>query len=146
MLAGIEGLSGAFKNLGMVGADAFSNLLGQVSHGEISGLATLLGGPMAGSVTKVAEQLLEFSHAQSEATIKNAAMAKQFGTTPEIMQGIGAAMSDAGVSSQTFERLVNRMSQRVAQDYSGHDEEISGRTTQLLRRLRLQGERCAGGI
>jgi len=32
--------------------------------------------------------------------------------------GIKSAMGDAGVSSQSFERLVNRMSQRVASDYA----------------------------
>jgi hypothetical protein len=44
-------------------------------------------------------------------------MAKEFGTTPAVMQGLKSSFEEAGVSGQGFERLVNRMSRQVATDY-----------------------------
>ena len=44
-------------------------------------------------------------------------MAKEFGTTAPVMQGMKSSFEEAGVSGAGFERLVNRMSRQVATDY-----------------------------
>ena len=115
---GIGGLNKAFSDLSTVGAQAFSQIAGSVVSGNLTGLATLIGGPLAGSITQAVETLSQFTDAQSAATLKTAAMAREFGTTPQAIQGMSAAFGEAGISSQSFERLVTRMSTRVVTDYA----------------------------
>ena len=115
---GIKGLDDAFKNIGTTAAASFAQILSGVTSGNLTGLATLMGGPVAGSFTAAAEQISAFIDQQDAAILKTASMAKQFGSTPIEIQGMSAALGEAGVSSQRFERLVTRMSQRVATDYA----------------------------
>lgn len=115
---GIEGLNTAFKNIGTTAAQSFSQILSSATSGNLTGLATLMGGPVAGSFTQAAEQLSQFIDQQDAAILKTASMARAMGTTPEVIQGMGAALGEAGVSASGFERLVNRMSTRVATDYA----------------------------
>ena len=115
---GIKGLDDAFKNIGTTAAASFAQILSGVTSGNLTGLATLMGGPVAGSFTAAAEQISAFIDQQDAAILKTASMAKQFHTTPDVIQGMSAALGEAGVSTQGFERLINRMAQRVATDYS----------------------------
>ena len=114
---GIGGLTKAFSDLNTTGAEAFAQIARQASSGDLTGLATLFGGKIAGGVVEAGKALGEFMEAQTEAGIRNAAMAKQFGTTPGVMQDIKESFESAGVSTQGFQRLVSRMSRQVQTDY-----------------------------
>jgi hypothetical protein len=115
--AGVGDLSKALQDLSITGANAFSQIARGASSGDLTGLATLMGGPVAGSVAEASKALFSFMETQTAAGIKNAAMAKEFGTTAPVMQGMKSSFEEAGVSGAGFERLVNRMSRQVATDY-----------------------------
>ena len=114
---GIPDLTKGLSDLSATGAEAFAQIARGASNGDITGLATLLGGRLAGSVAEAGRALYEFTETQTAAGLKNAAMAKEFGTTPAVMQGLKSSFEEAGVSGAGFERLVNRMSRQVASDY-----------------------------
>ena len=114
---GIGGLTKAFSDLNTTGAEAFAQIARQASSGDLTGLATLFGGKIAGGVVEAGKALGEFMEAQTEAGIRNAAMAKQFGTTPAVMQDMKEGFASAGVSGESFSRLISRMSRQVQTDY-----------------------------
>ena len=114
---GIPDLTKAFGDLNATGAQAFAQIARSASSGDITGLATLLGGRLAGSVAEAGKALFDFTEQQTQAGIRNASMAKEFGTTPAVMQGLKSSFEEAGVSGQGFERLVNRLSRQVSTDY-----------------------------
>ena len=137
--SGIGGLSKAFSDLSSTGAEAFANIAKSAAAGDITGLATLLGGRFAGSVAEAAKTITNFAITQDSAVASNAAMAKEFGTTPEIMQGIKDSFAGAGISAGGFERLVNRMSRQVVNDYSSMMANLrTDNDTQEKAALRLQ--------
>src|SRR5208282_6425189 len=85
---GIGGLSKAFSDLSTVGSEAFANIAKSAASGDITGLATLVGGPVAGSFAEAGKALGEFMEKQDAAILKNVAMAKELGTTPDVVQGL----------------------------------------------------------
>ena len=126
-------------DLSSTGAEAFANIAKSAAAGDITGLATLLGGRFAGSVAEAAKTITNFAITQDSAVASNAAMAKEFGTTPEIMQGIKDSFAGAGISAGGFERLVNRMSRQVVNDYSSMMANLrTDNDTQEKAALRLQ--------
>lgn len=114
---GVPDLTQAFSDLNIVSAQAFSQIVRAASSGDLTGIATMMGGPVAGGVAEATKSLFSFMETQSAAGLRNAAMAKQFGTTPGVMQDMSHAFEEAGVSGSGFGRLVNRMSRQVATDY-----------------------------
>ena len=136
---GIKGLSGAFDNLGRSGSAALAQILNDAVNGNLTGLATLMGGPVAGSVVTATKAFSEFIGSQDRAIVSNASLAKALGTTPDVVQGISESLNGAGVSTRGFERLVNMMSRRVTDDYSSMMKNIrTDSDTAASASLRLQ--------
>ena len=121
---GIEGLNDAFKNIGTSAAQAFSQILSSAATGNLTGLATLMGGPVAGGMAQAAESLGNFMKTQDEAIVRNAAMAREFGTTPQVMDGVTQAFNEVGVSGDAVARMVNRMSREIANDHAAMTKNI----------------------
>lgn len=139
---GIGGLNKAFSDLNTVSAQAFANIARSAATGDLTGLATMMGGPVAGSFVEAGRAIGQFIETQDGAILKNAAMAREFGTTPVAMQGIKEGFEGAGVSAQGFERLVNRMSRQVQNDYTDMTRNIrTDSDTQEGAVLRLQAAR-----
>jgi hypothetical protein len=137
--AGIGSLTKAFGDLNTVSAQAFAQIAKSAAGGDITGLATMMGGPVVGSFVQAAESIGEFVKTQDSAILKTAAMAREFGTTPAAMQGIQEGFEGAGVSATGFERLVNRMSRQVQNDYAEMTRNIrTDSDTQEGAVLRLQ--------
>jgi hypothetical protein len=137
--SGVGSLTKAFADLSATGANAFAQIAQEATSGNITGLATLIGGRFAGSVAAAGKVLGEFALSQSSAAASNAAMAKEFGTTPEVMQGVKESFEGAGISSNGFMMLVNRMSRQVVNDYAGMMASLrTDNDTQQKATLRLQ--------
>jgi len=60
---GIGGLTKAFSDLNTTGAEAFAQIARQASSGDLTGLATLFGGKIAGGVVEAGKALGEFMEA-----------------------------------------------------------------------------------
>ena len=116
--AGLGGLNKAFSDLNTVSAQAFAQIAKSAATGDFTGLATMVGGPVVGAFVQGAESIGEFVKSQDSAILKTAAMAREFGTTSGVMAGIQEGFEGAGVSAGGFERLVNRMSRQVQNDYA----------------------------
>src|SRR6185312_732076 len=123
--SGVVGLSDAFKDLSNTGAEAFAQIARGVSSGDITGLATLLGGRLGGSVAEAGKAFANFIETQDRVILQNAALAKELGTTPAVVQSLRDGFEGAGVSGAGFERLLGRMSRRISTDYPDMMRNIS---------------------
>lgn len=124
-IEGAEEVAAAFKHIGETGAEAFSRILEQVSHGEFSGLATMVGGELAGSFTKAAESVGEFVHAQAEAIEKLGNLAEASGTTITKFEGLEAIFASVGISTQGFSRSMGQLAQTVSSSWSSIQQSVS---------------------
>ncbi len=137
--SGIAGLSKAFSDLSMVGADAFANIARSATSGDLTGIATLFGGPVAGSFVQAGKALGEFIQQQDAVILSNASMAKELGTTPQVVQGLKEGFESAVVSAGGFQRLVSQVSRQTANDYSSMMRNIrTDNDTQEKASLRLE--------
>lgn len=114
----------AFKRLGETGAEAFSKIIEAASHGNFTGLASLVGGEIGGSFAEAAKSILEFAEAQSRAIEKTEALSEVFGTTLAQTAGLQEAFAAAGIGVNTLDRLMQRMSMNIAQNWSHIQDSI----------------------
>lgn len=114
----------AFKHLGEVGAEAFAQIFESASKGEFTGLATLIGGELAGGFTKAAEAALEFVHSQGEAVQKLAELAEASGSTLSQFEGLSEAFASVGISTQAFERSMGHLAQMVNNSWSSIQQSV----------------------
>lgn len=150
----------ALKHLGEVGAKAFADILEAATHGDFTGLATMVGGELAGSFVKAASSVVEFVDecAQAVETLSNLAAAT--GQSLPALEGLKDAFASVGVSTQGFERSIGRLAQTIGNDWasiqksvrtSGLDQEKSmmgvqdaaDNTEKAYKRLQKVGEDAA---
>src|ERR1035437_4421535 len=81
----------AFQHIAEAGAAAFAQIAEAAAQGDFTGLATLVGGPVAGAFVKAAESALAFVHSQAEIAETMSNIASVTGTSVEQFQGLQAA-------------------------------------------------------
>lgn len=131
-IEGAEEVQQALKNIGETGAQAFAQIVEAASHGDFTGLVTMIGGNVAGAFTEAAKSVIEFADAQAEAIEKTNALSEVFGTTLEQTAGLKEAFAGAGVSASGLDRLMQRMSMNTARNW--------GQIQQSMREAGTQSE------
>lgn len=106
------------KNMETVAAESFTKIIESASKGDFTGLATQLGGPVAGAFAEATKSALEFVKGQAEAVERLDDLAKAAGTSYSAMQGLEAAFAAGGVGAAGFERSMAHMAQTVNQAWT----------------------------
>lgn len=127
----------ALRQLGEVGAKAFADILEAATHGDFTGLATMVGGELAGSFVKAASSVVEFVDecAQAVETLSNLAAAT--GQSLPSLEGLKDAFASVGVSTQGFERSIGRLAQTIGNDWAAIQKSV--RTSGLDQEKAMMG-------
>lgn len=116
-IEGGDEAAAALKNIGEVGAAAFAQIAEAASHGDFTGLATLVGGDLAGAFTKVTQTVLEMVHGIAEAVDTMQNLANASGATLSQFEGLQEAFASAGISATGFDRSMARLAQTISQSW-----------------------------
>ena len=116
----------ALKAMETTAAESFTKIVEAASKGDFTGLATQLGGPVAGSFAEATKAALEFVKGQAEAAERLDDLAKAAGTTYAAMQGLEGAFAAGGVGAAGFERSMAHLAQTVNQAWT--EIQRNGRT------------------
>jgi len=134
-ITGTEEAKAALKDIGDTGAEAFTKIIEAAGKGDFTGLATAIGGRVAGSLTEAVEAGLEFVHAMSEMVEKTEALSQVFGTTIEETSGLREAFAEAGVSATTLDRVMQRMSASVSNNWAAIEKNIRESATNAAKAM-----------
>jgi hypothetical protein len=124
---GTEEGQAALRQLGEIGAEAFAQIAEAASHGDFTGIATAIGGELAGAFTKAAQEAVEFVHSTAEVAEQLNNLSSISGLSVNQLQALAAQFAIAGVGTQGFERSMVRLSVTIAQSWAAIQE--SARTT-----------------
>lgn len=121
-IEGGEEAERALRSLGEVGAFAFERIAEAATKGDFTGLATLVGGEVAGAFTKAAEAVLDFVDSQAHAIETLSNLAEASGTSLSQILGIKDAFASVGISANGFERSMGRLAVTVGNMWSSIEE------------------------
>src|SRR5208282_3784446 len=114
----------AFRDLGATGAEAFAKIAQAAASGNLVGLTAMVGGQLPASFVQLAESVGSFAEAESRAIETTSALASVFGTTLSGVAGLQEAFANAGVSATGLDRLMQRMSMSIAQNWASIQQGI----------------------
>jgi hypothetical protein len=114
----------AFQHIAEAGAAAFAQIAEAAAQGDFTGLATLVGGPVAGAFVKAAESALAFVHSQAEIAETMSNIASVTGTSVEQFQGLQAAFATAGISTRGFDMSMGRLAMTIGNSWSHIQESV----------------------
>ena len=117
-IEGADEAQEALRQLGEVGANAFAQIAEAATSGNFTGLATLVGGEVAGAFTEAAHAVLEFVDAQASAIETLSNLSEATGTTLPQIEGIKDAFASVGISTNGFERAMGRLAITIGQTWS----------------------------
>lgn len=123
-IVGADEAQAALRQLGEVGAEAFSKIAEAASEGDFTALATMFGGELAGSFTKAASEAMEFVHSVSESVEILENLSAATGMSVNELQGLGEAFASAGIGTRGFERSMTRLSMTIAQSWASIQESV----------------------
>jgi hypothetical protein len=118
LLQGDSELLHALEKIGSQGAEHIAKLAEACEKGASPMEA--LGGSIAiveAAIATATVALVAFIETQNEAILKTAFLAEAMGTTASAIQGVEAAFAAAGVSVQTTEKFMNRLTVSIAQQW-----------------------------
>lgn len=108
----------ALRELGVIGAEAFSKIIQAASGGNFTGLATMIGGELAGALTEATQKVLEFVSAQAELVETLSSLAEATGMTVPQIEGLKDAFASVGISTNGFERAIGRLAITIGNQWS----------------------------
>lgn len=108
----------ALNNLAATGAEAFAKIAEAASSGDFTGLATMLGGPVAGAITKIVELTIEWIDTSAQAVAATAAVGEAFGTTYSQTQELATGFAAVGVTGEQLQRAMQRTASEIARSWS----------------------------
>jgi|SRR5579864_1146502 len=123
-IVGADEAAAALRNIGEVGAEAFANIARAAAQGDFTGLATLVGGEVAGSFTEAAKAILEFVDAQAHAAEVLSSLANATGMTVPEIEGLKDAFASVGISTNGFERAIGRLAITIGQEWSNIQQQV----------------------
>lgn len=123
-LEGHEDVKKGLKEIGVVGVEAFTQILEAASHGDFAGVIGMAFGKIAETAYKAGEVILEFAEKETKLIETTAALGNAFGASLEEMAGMREAFAAGGISAQGFERLVQRMAMTVGRSWQHIQQEI----------------------
>jgi hypothetical protein len=126
-IEGGEEAANALRNIGAVGAQAFSQIFEAASQGDFTALAGLVGGPLAEAFTKAAESALQFVRSEAEAVEATANIASLSHETIGAMEGIQTAFASVGINATGFQRSMGILSMSIGRMWS--EIQASARTS-----------------
>lgn len=114
----------ALRSIGEAGAAAFAQITEAAAHGDFAGLATLVGGELAGSFTRAAQSILEFVDAQAHAAEVLSSLADATGMTVPEIEGLKDAFASVGIGANGFERAIGRLAITIGQEWSNIQQQV----------------------
>lgn len=108
----------AFKNLEIVAAEAFGNIIGAAMSGNFTGLATHMFGEWSGVLVEATQHVLEFIDAQAQMAETLSNLASATGQSTSEILGMREAFASVGISTNGFERAIGRLAVTIANEWS----------------------------
>lgn len=136
-IVGVDDAAEGLRNLGVIGAEAFAKIAEAAAQGNFTGLATLIGGDVAGAFVQAAQAVLEFVDAQAHSVEVLSNLAEATGMTLPQIEGMKNAFASVGISANGFERAIGRLAITVGQEWSTIEQAI--RTSATTQERVLEG-------
>lgn len=131
LLQGDGEIISALQEIGEKGAEAFKALQEAAEAGS-GGLNLIAEAALSveGAISAAVVGLVAFAEAQDEATQRTAFLADAMRTTASTVNGLEDAFAAAGVASSTAERLLQRLTTTIAQQWPSISASIRTSSTQ----------------
>lgn len=117
-LHGAEEAAAALRNLGAVGSEAFANIFRAAASGDLSGLAGIVGGPLANAFVSATQSMMRFVEGQAQTAEALANLGQAIGATLTQMEGLQDAFAAGGINALGFQRSMGMLAQSIAQAWS----------------------------
>jgi hypothetical protein len=114
----------AFKNLGTVGAESFAKIVTAAASGNFAGIATLVGGEVAGAFVAAAQAILAFVDAEAKAAETLDNLRSATGMTLSEIEGMKDAFASVGISASGFERSISHLALTISNEWASIQQNI----------------------